>query len=331
MCSDAAIQISHVTSSSPSTFDEARARRPAGARARAQRAARPAGHHLDQQRRARAPRASRAEERYLASAMSLYDLVADLPLDDRRLRARRPRPHRVLAASSACPRSSRLQRRRRGGRAARTSPTSADAQDAQQAAGPVLDARRRVDVRLASPSTSATLDLFPGYTPEQAGLPQLPPLGRSSRRRWTSRCARPGTSLHEVLGRDAAAGARSSSPRGWASRRRSTPSRAGSRATRTCASSSTRTPDWTDELIDELVRDRRRRLDRLQGRLQGHASSTSRPTRRSTGASPSRSRTPGSRTPTSRPRRRATRSRRTRTGSPGTRRSTPSTTSSTRR
>ena len=95
MCSEAAIQISHVTSSSPSTFAEPEpgARQPPE-HERSQRRGQQA-HHLDHARRARAQRASRPG-RVPWSPMSLYDLVASLPLTHRGLRARRPRPHGLL-------------------------------------------------------------------------------------------------------------------------------------------------------------------------------------------------------------------------------------------
>ncbi len=102
-----------------------------------------------------------------------------------------------------------------------------------------------------SPSTSATLDLFPGYTPEQDVYRRY--------RRWAFESAaldlalrQADTSLHELLGRDRGPDHASSSPRGWASRRRSTRSRAGSRVYPALRFKLDATPDWTDELIEQL-------------------------------------------------------------------------------
>ena len=229
--SDAAIHISHVTSSRPSSFakPEPGAGQPAE-HERSQRRGRQAD-HLDQRRRARAPSSMRGRGGYRASAMALYERDRRPAAEDRGLRARAPRPDGVLRLRArARPSIAPARAAARTGRGEDVT-YEAEAQDAQHAAGPVLDARRRVDVRLVlraprrrSTSSRATRPSRPVYRTTAAGA--------SSRRRSTSRCARPGTSLHASARPRAAAGARSSSPRGWASRRRSTRSRAGSRATR---------------------------------------------------------------------------------------------------
>ena len=100
-----------------------------------------------------------------------------------------------------------------------------------------------------------------------------------------------------------------------------------SSATRRCASSSTRRRDWTTSSIAELAATGAVDSRRLQGPLRGHGRRPAAPTRPSTGASPRRSRTRGSRTrKLDAGDRRGARAR-TATASPGTRTSTASPTS----
>ena len=226
------------------------ARRPAAARARARRAARPAGPPPRSAGRARAQRAC-GRGGYLGRAH--VALRAD----------RRPSRSRIegyaleglaRTVSSGFERDTTviaLRGRRRGGpRRGRhlrgRGPRRPAAGRARCSTSPASGRSTR------SPSTSAGSTSFPGFTPEQDGLPPLPALGASSPRRWTSRCARPARSLHELLGRDGGAGhvrRLLAHGRPADARRRS---RGGSPRYPTCASSSTRRPDWTDELIARL-------------------------------------------------------------------------------
>ena len=234
MCSDAAIQTSHVTSSSPRIFakPEPGAGQPPE-HERGQRRGQQA-HHLDQQKE---------PERSDHCGRGGY-----LPRPCRST-SRSPncrctsRPTRSSASPASCPPASsgcstvfalegrRRDRARRGRHLRGGGPRGAD--------------RRRPGARLAGEWTFdsfsehlATLDLFPGFTPAAARLPQLPPVGL--RVRGAGPRAAPGE--HVAARRCSAAPpsrSRSSSPRGWATRRRSIRSRAGSRSTRTSASSST--------------------------------------------------------------------------------------------
>ena len=108
-------------------------------------------------------------------------------------------------------------------------------------------------LRLASPSTSAGSTLFPGAAPPDRRSTATTAAGASRARRSTSRCARPARSLADVARPRAAPGhVRRLLAAGRPADARAR-SRAGSPPTRTCASSSTATPDWDDELIDGLV------------------------------------------------------------------------------
>ena len=62
-----------------------------------------------------------------------------------------------------------------------------------------------------------------------------------------------GRALHEAVGPAAPRPCASSTRSAWATRPASTRSAAGSTTTRACASSSTRPPAWTPELIDEVA------------------------------------------------------------------------------
>ena len=231
---------------------EARARRRAGARAASAAsgaAARPTTSISSEE--ARAPRASRpARVHCRLAGMPLYDLVADLPLDDRRLRARGPARTVSLGLRAPSRRSFHLHGARRGG------PRRGRDLRRRGAATPSRRAAR------CSPLAGEwTFDAFSAHLGDARPVPRLharacrstaaTAAGRSRARRSTSRCARPARSLHDAARPRRRSRSRSSSPRGMGEppthRRRS---RAGSRATRRCASSSTRTPDWTDELID---------------------------------------------------------------------------------
>ena len=261
--------------------------------------------------------------------MSLYDRVADLPLKiegyalERLARTVSSGFERV----STIDRAARARRERRGrGRDLRGRGARRPAGRRAGAASWPASGRST-----PSPSTSATLDTFPGFTPEQPVYRGLPPLGLRVGR------ARP----RAAPGRHVAARAarprrrsrsRSSSPRAWASRRRSTPVDAPARALPGAALQARR-----DAGLE-------RRADRRSCRQTGAVDSidfkgaykgtvvdvADRP-----GALPADRRgVPGrlARGPRPRDRGGAPRARRrTRTGSPGTRRSTASTTSSTRR
>ena len=191
----------------------------------------------------------------------------------------------------------RLQRRRRGGRSARTSPTTAttSAPSRSTARELPLAGEWTFDELLRAPRRARPV---PRRRAELRRLPQLPPLG--VRERGARPRAAPGRPLARRR-RSAAsrAGARSSSPRAWASRRRSTPVTRRLAALPGPALQARRHARLGRRADRRPDRDRRRRLDRLQGRLQGHAGRRRRPTRPSTAGSPRRSRTPGSRTPTS--------------------------------
>ena len=248
MCSDAAIQISHVTSSRPSTFEKPS---PAPGSApedeRSQRRGQQA-HHLDQQEEP-----ERSEHRgrggYLGRPMSLYDLVAALPLQIEGYTLE----GLARTVSSGFERKSTVFALQGAGEEGRGEDVTyeARAHDAQQAAGPVLE--------LAG---EWTFDSFSEHLGDarhcsRATRPSRPSTaatgaGASSRRRWTSRCARRARRCTSCSAARPSR-SRSSSPRGWATPPTIDPGHAPARAsTPRCASSSTRTPDWTEELIGEL-------------------------------------------------------------------------------
>ena len=298
-----AIHTSHVTSSSPSGLANAEPGAGQAPEHERRRAAPPPGRPPRSARRSAAPRAHRwpgGSGTCTARRMTHLRPHRRPAARDRGLRARGPRAQpssrgfeRAHDDRSTCAAAARRAW-------ARTSPTTPDEQAAQQDRGP--GARRSPASGRSTRSRAHLGDArpLPGRRrPSMRRLPPLPPLG------VRERGARPRAAPGRPLARTTCSGAsrarsRSSSrcgigepPTHRAGRR------AGSRATRGCASSSTRTPDWDDELIEQLVDDRRGRLDRLQGRLQGHGGRRRRPTRRSTAGSPRRSPTPGSRTRTS--------------------------------
>ena len=198
--------------------------------------------------------------------MPLYERVAELPLEIEgyTLRARAHRPSRVRAAHDDFHLPAAARRAW-----ARTSPTTPT--PARPAGGAARCCRSPATWTFDTFSEHlGGLDLFPACAPRDAGLPRLPPLGvrvGGARPR-----AAPGGPLAGGRARPRAAARSASSSR--CAHGRAADARAGARAgsppTRRCASSSTRTPDWTDELIAAARRDRRGRLDRLQGRVQGH-------------------------------------------------------------
>ena len=267
MRSDAAIQTSQVTSSSPKTLREAEAG--AGQPSEDERGQRRGqqAHHLDQQRRARAQRALRAGRVPWLGPCRSTSSIADLPLHIDGYALEAAGPHRLLRLRARVHRDRAAGRRRDGPRRGRDLRARGPRRPAGGRAGAASWPASGRSTR--SPSTSATLDLFPGFTPQQEVYRRY--------RRWGFESAaldlalrQDGTSLHALLGRDAGAG----DVRRLLAHGRAADARPGHaparRATRTSASSSTRTPDWTDELIDGAAGDRRGRLDRLQGRLQGH-------------------------------------------------------------
>ena len=129
----------------------------------------------------------------------------------------------------------------------------------------------------------AGLDTVPRAA-AQRGLPQLPRAGPSSRRRSTSRCARPGMALHAALGRD---------PRPVtfvASVRLPEPPTLEPVDARLAQHPDLRfkldpTPSWDDGADRRAGRARRRRDRRPQGPLLRHRRRQRRRPRRSTGAS----------------------------------------------
>ena len=269
MCSDAAIHTSHVTSSSPSTF--AKPSPAPGSRPRTSAAS------------GAASRPTTSISRKSPSAASIAagegTLVAHVALRPsspaaaahRGLHARRPRPAPSPPASSArapCSRSRAPARRA----AARTSPTSP--RPTTPSSRPARCSSSPASGRSTpSPSTSAALDIFPGFTPEQDVYRRY--------RRWGFESAaldlalrQADTSLHELLGRTAepitfVVSSRMGEPPTIE------PGHAPARRYPALRFKLDATPDWTEELIAAAAGDGRRRLDRLQGRLQGHARRTS--------------------------------------------------------
>ena len=202
-----------------------------------------------------------------------------------------------------------------------------EAIDAQQEAGPVLELAGEWTFDSFSEHLGG-LDLFPGFTPQQAVY--------RSYRRWGFESAaldlalrQAQTSLHEVLGRTAdpvtfVVSSRMGEPPTIA------PVTRRLAVYPACGSSSTH-PGLARGADHGAAGDGRGRLDRLQGRLQGHArrhADRSRVLQAHRRVVPRRvARGPGPRDR----RGRATPSPHTRTGSRGTRRSTRSPTSSPRR
>ena len=323
MCSEAAIQISHVTSSSPSTF--ANPSPAPGSRPKTSAASGAASRPTTSITRKSPSAASIAAGEGTLDANVALRPPRLAAAAHRGLHARRPRPHRLLRLRAQEHRDRAAGRRRGGPRRGRDLRAGRPRRPAAGRSG--ARARPASSRSTPSPSTSAALDTFPGYTPEQDVYRRY--------RRWAFESAaldlalrQADTSLHELLGRTAEPVTFVVSSRMGEPPTIDPVDAPAGPSTPTLRFKLDATPDWTEELIEQLQATRRGRLDRLQGRLQGHASSTSRPTRTSTAGSPRPSPTPGSRTRTSRPTRRAARSPPTRTGSPGTRRSTTSRTSS---
>ena len=145
----------------------------------------------------------------------------------------------------------------------------------------ILQARRpgaaRWRARTRSPPSASTSRALDRCSPSRrsARSRSATARGRTSRPRSTSRCARPGTTLHAALGREPAAGAlrRLAAPRRAADARAAAP--------RACELYPTLrfkldpTSSWDERLIAELRRDRRGRLGRLQGLLRRARSSIS--------------------------------------------------------
>ena len=135
--------------------------------------------------------------------MSTYDLIADLPLQIDELRARGAVEADV---SSGFPRRSTTVIRLRGGGhegLGEDVTYDADDHDALQDAGPGRCRSRAPGRSARSASTSRRSTCGPSR-------PAAPPRGstasgRTSRPRSTSRCARPGTSLHDAARARAAA------------------------------------------------------------------------------------------------------------------------------
>ena len=279
MCSDAAIQISHVTSSSPSTLAKPEPGARAAARARARPAARPAGPPPRSAGRARAQRASRPG-RVPWSPMSLYDLVAvAAPARSRATRSKRL----ARTVSSGFERKSTIivaaGRRRRGPRRGR----DLRGRGPRRPAGGRAGARRW---RASARSTRFSEHLGDARHSSRATRPSRTVYRRY--RRWGFESAaldlalrQADTSLHELLGRTAepvtfVVSSRMGEPPTIAPVTRRLARLPG-------AALQARRDAGLDRRADRgAAGDRRGRLDRLQGRLQGHASSTSRPTRRST-------------------------------------------------
>ena len=227
--------------------------------------------------------------------MATFERIADLPLDDRRLRAgsaRAPDQPGVRARHHHLPPA---RRRRGGARRGRHLQPRGPARPAGARARPAAGRHWTFD---AFSEHVGGLDLFPGGRAGHARLPLLPPLGDRERRarpraapgrpaRWRRRSGASESPIHFVVS------LRLGEP---AELRPGRPPARGLPVA--AASSSTRTPDW-DQDADRPARGHRRgRLDRLQGRLQGHARRRRHRPGASTAASPRRCRTPGSRTPT---------------------------------
>src|SRR3954453_3667333 len=197
MCSEAVIQISHVTSSSPRTFDSAR---PAPGSRPSTSADSGAASRPTTSISTRSPSAASMRPRRVPSwPMPLYDLVASLPLKIEGYTLE----GLARMVSSGFERKSTIFVLRGAGQEGRGEDVTyeAPAHDAQQAAGPVLELAGEWTFDSFSEHLG-TLDTFPGYTPEQ-------PVYRSYRR-WGFESAalalalrQAGTSLHELLGRTA--------------------------------------------------------------------------------------------------------------------------------
>ena len=198
-----------------------------------------------------------------------YDLLADLPLTHRALRARAAasapsaRSGRAARPSSTCTAAARRA-------SARTSPTTPEDQQRQQERRAGARRSRATGRWTRSPRTSAA------STCSAASRRPCPPTattaaGRSSPPRSTSRCARPATSLHErARARAAAAALRrlAAARRPAVGRRRRRPPRP---PTATSRFKLDYEPEWNEELIADLAATGAVDVDRLQGRLQGHA------------------------------------------------------------
>ena len=234
MCSDAAIHTSHVTSSSPSTFanpSPAPGSRPSTSAASGA-ASRPTTSISRKSPSAAAMRPGRVPW----SAMSLYEPIASLPLRIEGYALERL----ARTVSSGFERKSTtfvLAGRRRGGpRRGRHLRGRGARRPAAGRAG--ARAGRRVDVRLLLRAPLHARPL-PRLHPAAGRLSPLPALGL--RVGGAGPRAAPGRARRCT---SCSAGqrsrSRSSSPRGWAIRRRSRRSRGGWPSTRTSASSSTR-------------------------------------------------------------------------------------------
>ena len=143
-----------------------------------------------------------------------------------------------------------------------------EAHDAQQQAGPVLELAGEWTFDSFSEHL-ATLDLVPRLHARSSTSTAATGAGASSRRRWTSRCARPAPRCTSCSAARRSR-SRSWSPRGWASRRRSRPSRAAWPVYPDAALQARRDAGLARGADRRAAGDRRGRLDRLQGRLQGH-------------------------------------------------------------
>ena len=245
--------------------------------------------------------------------MSLYDSVRDLPLDDRRLRARRARAaglERVPAQDDRDP----ARGRRRGRASARTSPTTRPSTTSQQARGAILPLAGRLDARhvLRAPRrrcrSSITSRSSTPTSTTAAGPSRAPPS--------ISPFARPGSRSATAIGRVAApltfvVSMRLGEP--------ATTERAArlARALSDPAVQARRDARLVGRADRRARRDGSRRLGRLQGPVPGHERRHRARRRRSTGGSSTGFPTRGSRIRPSRPRPRRCSSR-TGTGSPGT-------------
>ena len=218
--------------------------------------------------------------------MSTFDLLADLPLRSRATRSRGCERD----VSSGFLRKTTVIHLHGGGHEGVGEDVTYDAEDHDVAAGapaPILAARRRrwtLGVVLRAPRRARPV---PRRAAAARGLALLPPLGVTSPPRSTSRCARPGASLHEALGREPRPVTFVISLRltTGASRRPLEPIERAARALPDAALQAR--PDaatGTRRSIAGARRDRRGRLGRLQGPTTRARSSTTPPTRCSTRA-----------------------------------------------
>ena len=225
--------------------------------------------------------------------MSTWELLAELPveIEDYALEAAAgERLQRLRAQEHRDPPARRGRGGRRRGRHLRR-------RRPRDPAGrrPGAAARRAASRSRPSAEHLAALDAVPASR-RSARSPRATARGRTSRRRSTWRCARPGRRCTRRSGASRSRCA-SSSRCASASRRRSSRVRSRLELYPGLRFKLDPTSSWDEALIAELVATGRGRLGRLQGPTTRARSSTSRPTRCSTGASSRRSRRPGSRTP----------------------------------